>query len=116
MLKLMNILFSFKELKPFNMTEVFFHFNVDKLINLKKTSHFSMFLFLFISFTETSFPKFQLLNSGCGLSASVAYLQEFTPIQWHIEDCITGIFFSSTYHARILLRSFELASQSTKIT
>ena len=30
------------------------------------------------SFLKTFFPKFKLLNSGCGLSAGAAYLRVFT--------------------------------------
>ena len=39
---------------------------------MKKTSEDSL--------KKTFFPKFKLLNSGCGLSAGAAYLRVFTVI------------------------------------
>ena len=44
-----------------------------------KTEHGLDFGFLSSFFHEKLFfPKFELLNSGCGLSASAAYLRVFT--------------------------------------
>ena len=41
-----------------------------ELHSMKKTSEDSL--------KKVFFPKFKLLNSGCGLSAGAAYLQVFT--------------------------------------
>ena len=45
-----------------------------------KTEHFvvSTLDFFRVFFVKNFFPKFELLNSGCGLSASAAYLRVFT--------------------------------------
>ena len=43
-----------------------------------RTLHSLDFGFLSCFFHEKLFPKFELLNSGCGLSASAAYLPVFT--------------------------------------
>ena len=45
-----------------------------------KTEHFmvSTLDFFRVFFVKNFFPKFDLLNSGCGLSASAAYLRVFT--------------------------------------
>ena len=44
-----------------------------------KTEHFmvSTLDFFRVFFVKNFFPKFELLNSGCGLSASAAYLRVF---------------------------------------
>ena len=46
-----------------------------------KTEHFMVSTLDFIRvffMKNVFFPKFELLNSGCGLSASAAYLRVFT--------------------------------------
>ena len=45
-----------------------------------KTEHFvvSTLDFFRVFFVKNFFPKFELLNSGCGLSACAAYLRVFT--------------------------------------
>ena len=42
-----------------------------------KTEHFMVSTLDFFRVFKTFFPKFELLNSGCGLSASAAYLRVF---------------------------------------
>ena len=48
---------------------------------------------LLISFKKLFFPKFELLNSGCGLSAGVAYLQ----VQLICRCSLSVDFYSNTY-------------------
>ena len=45
-----------------------------------KTEHFMVST---LDFFPVFFPKFELLNSGCGLSASAAYVSVFTVIGLH---------------------------------
>ena len=45
------------------------------------------FEFLLISFKKLFFPEFDLLNSGCGLSAGAAYLRVFTVFVPTIKIC-----------------------------
>ena len=51
-----------------------------------KTKHFmvSTLDFFRVFFVKNVFPKFELLNSGCGLSASAAYLRVFTVLSLKI--------------------------------
>ena len=46
-----------------------------------KTEHFMVSTLDFFRVFKTFFPKFELLNLGCGLSASAAYLRVFTVIK-----------------------------------
>ena len=59
-----------------------------------KTEHFmvSTLDFFRVFFVKNFFPKFELLNSGCGLSASAAYLRVFTVITCHcVELSVSSI-------------------------
>ena len=57
---------------------------------MKKTSKdFTLDFFLFLS--KNFFPKFELVNSGCGLSAGVYGIQQMVPCPRTLESFPMGL-------------------------